>query len=219
MDRKGVIAKIEEEKLIVILRGVAKEALFPTVEAMIRGGVRLLEITYDAEGTPSDEETAENVRLLTERYGDVLTVGAGTVMTEKQVELTAEAGGRFVISPDVSPEVIRKTRECGLVSIPGALTPTEIRTAHDAGADFVKIFPISFFGPSYLKAVGAPLSGIRFLAVGGVGLADVPGYLAAGAAGFGISSSIADLHKIAAGDFASVEEAARAFVRAVKGQA
>ena len=215
--RDKVIKAVESEGLIVILRGIEDEKLIPLAEAMYEGGVRLIEVTYSADGRVSDERTAENIRRLVEHFGERMHIGAGTVLTERQVELTYEAGGTFIISPDVCPEVIGKTRELGLVSIPGALTPTEIQEAHKAGADFVKLFPVANMGPGYVKAVRAPLSHIKLLAVGGVDETNMKDYLAAGVSGFGISSSIVDKKALAEGDYAKVTALARKYVEVIKG--
>ena len=160
-----LIKMIENEKIIVIVRGVPSEKLIPLVEAMYSGGIRFLEITYSADGSTSDEKTAENIKMLSEHFDGRMYIGAGTVLSEKQVELTKEAGGQFVISPDTNPDIIKKTKELGMVSIPGALTPSEITIAHRSGADFVKMFPIVNMGADYVKAIKAPLSHIRLLAV------------------------------------------------------
>ncbi|WP_143442559.1 bifunctional 4-hydroxy-2-oxoglutarate aldolase/2-dehydro-3-deoxy-phosphogluconate aldolase, partial [Klebsiella pneumoniae] len=93
-------------------------------------------------GKINDEEIASGIEMLAEHFKGEMLVGAGTVLTERQVELTRKAGGKFIISPDTNPDIIKKTKEMGLVSIPGALTPSEIVTASRAGADFVKVFPV-----------------------------------------------------------------------------
>ena len=214
--REDVIKRVESEGLIVILRGIEDEKLIPLAEAMYEGGIRLLEVTFSADGRVSDERTAENIRRLAEHFGERMYIGAGTVLTERQVELTAGAGGRFIISPDTSREVITKTRELGLVSIPGALTPTEIQAAHTYGADFVKLFPVSTMGPDYVKAVRAPLSHIKLLAVGGVDETNMADYLKAGAVGFGVSSSIVDKKALEAGDYAAITALARKYVEVMK---
>jgi len=209
--REQTIQQILEHKVIVIVRGVAKEQLIPMAEAMYAGGIRLLELTYCADGSTSDEDMAENVKMLAEHFAGRMLIGSGTVLTEKQVELTCHAGGRFIISPDACEEVIRKTRELGMVSIPGALTPTEIQLAHKAGADFVKLFPVANLGVGYIKNVKAPLSHIKFLAVGGVDDKNLKDYMAAGVCGIGVGGAIVDKKKIAAGDFAGITEAALAY--------
>ena len=213
--RNTVIEAITKEKLIVIVRGVPREKLVPLAEAMSAGGVRLLEITFSQDGSVSDEETADRIAMLATAMTGKMFIGAGTVTRESQVALVKEAGGLFIISPDTCEGVIKKTREAGLVSMPGALTPTEVMTAHRAGADFVKLFPILDLGPAYLKAVRAPLSGIKFLAVGGIDLDNVKDFLKAGASGFGIGSGIVKSDLIKAEKYEKITELARAYVAAV----
>ena len=144
-----------------------------------------------------------------------MQIGAGTVLKTSQIALTREAGGKFIISPDTNPALIERTVALGMVSIPGALTPTEAQTAHRAGADFVKLFPITSLGAAYVKAIRAPLSHIRFLAVGGVDEHNMADYLRAGICGFGIGSNIVDRKKIESGDFAGVTALAKDFVDAL----
>lgn len=216
MMREQIINTIEKEKIIVIVRGVEKEKLIPLAEAMYVGGIRLLEVTYSANGKVSDEETAENIGILAKHFEGRMYIGAGTVLTEKQVELTAKVGGEFIISPDTCPEVIRKTRELGLVSMPGALTPSEMQIAHRNGADFVKLFPITSLGASYVKAVKAPLSHLKILAVGGVDENNIAEYLKAGINGFGLGSNIIDKKKIAENDWAGITNLAKKYVSLVK---
>ena len=205
---------IEEEKVVMIVRGVPLDQLIPLAEAMYRGGIRAMECTYDATGKIPDEEIAATIGKLAEHFEGRMVIGAGTVIRENQVELTAKVGGRFIVSPDMNEAIIRKTKALHLASLPGALTPTEAMTANRAGADFVKLFPISTMGASYLKAVRAPLSHIKFLAVGGVRLENMAEYLAAGAVGFGIGVGDAEKKAIAEGNFDFVEEKCRAFVSA-----
>lgn len=214
--RNNIIKSVNEEKLVVIVRGIERDKLIPLAEAMFLGGVRLLEITYSADGKVSDEETADRIKMLADHFNGKMFIGAGTVLTEKQVELTAKAGGGFIISPDVCPEVIKKTRELGLVSMPGALTPTEIMTAHKAGADFVKVFPAGNLGVDYVKSVKAPLSHIKMLAVGGINLDSIPEYKKIGISGFGLSSNIIDKKKVDEGNFAAITALAKKYVELIK---
>ena len=211
-----VIETILKEKVIVIVRGVARKDLLPLAQAMYRGGIRLIECTYDAKGIIPDEEIAGNIGMLAEHFGGNMLVGAGTVLTERQVELTRQVGGTFIISPDTNPDIIRATRERGLVSIPGALTPSEITLAHRSGADFVKLFPVFTMGAEYVKAVKAPLSHVRLLAVGGVNETNLGDYLKAGACGFGIGSNIINKKMIAEGDWDGITRLAEEFLAAVE---
>lgn len=207
-----IIKKIEEKKIIVIVRGVEKNKLIPLAEAMYKGGIRFLEITYSADKKVSDEETAENIKMLSEHFGGRMYIGAGTVLTEEQVALTKKAGGQFIISPDTVPEVIRKTKELGMISIPGAVTPSEITTAVKSGADFVKLFPANNLGAAYIKAITAPLCNVKLLAVGGIDENNMSEYLKAGVCGFGIGGNIVKKQLIDAGDFAAIEKLAEKYV-------
>ena len=214
--REQIIKTLEEEKIIVIVRDVEREKLIPLTEAMYQGGIRLLELTYSANGKTSDEDTAESIRLLARRFEGRMYIGAGTVLTEKQVELTAQAGGKFIVSPDTCPLVIEKTRALGLVSIPGALTPSEMQVAHKSGADFIKIFPITSLGASYVKAVKAPLSHLKMLAVGGIDENNIAEYRQAGINGFGLGSNIIDKKKIAENDWQGITNLATKYIALVK---
>ena len=214
--RNKIIEAVEREKLIVIVRGVERELLIPLAEAMYKGGVRLLELTFSADGRISDSETADRIKMLSEHFEGRMFIGAGTVLKESQVELCAKAGGKFIISPDTNEKVIKKTIELGLVSMPGALTPTEVQAAHSFGADFVKLFPVDSLGASYVKAVRAPLSHIKLLAVGGVDLSNISDYKKTGVSGFGISSGIVDKKLLAAGDFEGITNLAERYVTLAK---
>lgn len=215
--REQVIKAIENEKLITIVRGVKREKLIDLAQAMYDGGVRLLELTFDSTGKVSDKETAENINALVKNFEGKMYIGAGTVLTKKQVELTKNAGGTFIISPDTYKEVIEKTRELEMVSIPGALTPSEIQSAIRFGADFVKLFPITSLGVDYVKAVKAPLSHVKILAVGGVNENNISSYLNAGVSGFGISSNIVDKQLVNSGEFDKITLLAKNFVSVIKG--
>lgn len=209
---KKIKETILDKKIIVIVRGVQSEKLIPLAEAMYDGGIRLLEITYSADGSVSDEDTAANIKALADHFGDRMYIGAGTVLTEKQVKLTKEAGGCFIISPDTNSDVIRKTKELDMVSMPGALTPTEIQEAHISGADFVKLFPITNMGVDYVKAVKAPLSHIKLLAVGGITENNMKEYIKAGVSGFGVGSNIIDKKMLAEEDYSGITALAEKYV-------
>lgn len=215
--KKKIIDVIKKEGLIVIVRGIDKNKLIPLAQAMYDGGVRLLEVTYSANGAVSDEETAENIHALCNHFGEKMYIGAGTVLTEKQVELTKEAGGGFIISPNTKERVIKRTAELDMVSIPGAFSPSEIEAAHEFGADFVKLFPVTNLGAEYVKAVKAPISHIDLLAVGGIDLDNIPLYKQAGVCGFGIGSNITDKSMIANEDWQGIAELAGRYSSAAKG--
>ncbi len=213
--KNEIIKSVEENKIIAILRGIPKDKILSTAEALYKGGIRLLEVTFSADKKVSDEETAEIIKMLAEGFNGRMFIGAGTVLDKEQVKLTKEAGGCFIISPNVDKEVIAETVKQGLVSIPGALTPTEICDAHKAGADFVKLFPVAGLGSTYIKAVKAPLKHIKMLAVGGVTPDNMQEFFGAGVCGFGIGSNITDMKCIEAGDWEAVTNKAKAFVEAL----
>lgn len=213
---QATINAIQKEKLIVIVRGIEKEKLIPLAEALWEGGVRLLEVTYSADGRVSDEETAARIGMLASHFEGRMFIGAGTVLSERQVELTHRAGGCFIISPDTYEGVIQRTKQLGMVSIPGALTPSEITRALRAGADFVKLFPITSLGTSYVKAIRAPLSHARLLAVGGIDENNMADYLACGIAGFGVGSNIIDKRMLAENDYRGVTALAKIYTAVIE---
>ncbi len=208
---ENVTEKILKEKIITIVRGVEKEKLIPLAKALYDGGIRLMECTYDARGNTSDEEVASGIEMLSKHFGDKMAIGAGTVLTKKQVELTKNAGGKFIISPDTNTEIIKYTKELGMISIPGALTPTEIATASRSGADFVKVFPVNTMGSSYIKDVKAPLSNVKFLAVGGIDENNMREYMDAGVCGIGVGSGIVKKSLVDSDDFEAITELAKKY--------
>ena len=214
--RESIIDLIEKEKIIAIVRGAEPEQCKAVAQALYAGGIRLMEITYDQKRPESWQATANAIGALAREYEGRMFVGAGTVTSPELVELTAKAGGAFIISPDTDVAVIKKTRELGLVSMPGAMTPSEIKTAHNAGADFVKLFPVGSLGAGYLKAVKAPLSHIKIMAVGGVNEENAAEFLKAGAAGLGVGGNLAKKAWIEAGEYDRLTAAAKALVEAVR---
>lgn len=214
--RESIIDLIEKEKIIAIVRGAEPEQCEAVAKALYAGGIRLMEITYDQRRPESWQATANAIGALAREYEGRMFVGAGTVTSPELVELTAKAGGAFIISPDTDVAVIKKTRELGLVSMPGAMTPSEIKTAHNAGADFVKLFPVGSLGAGYLKAVKAPLSHIKLMAVGGVNEENAAEFLKAGAAGLGVGGNLAKKAWIEAGEYDRLTAAAKALVEAVR---
>ena len=215
--KKEIIQSISRHKLITILRNVPVDKLLPLVQALYAGGIRLLEITYSADGHVSDEDTARQIGLVAEEFRGRMFVGAGTVLTCRQAELTAEVGGCFIISPNADPQVIQRTCQLDMVSIPGCMTPSEIVSAHQSGADFVKLFPASALGPDYIKAITAPLSHIKLLAVGGIHDGNMEQYRKAGVCGFGIGTNIIDKKLLAENDYAGIEDLAKRYVAAAIG--
>lgn len=211
--RERIIAEILDKKLISIVRGVEPEKVLRVAQALYDGGVTLMEITFDQKNPQSWSETAAAIAAVKSAMGDKIFVGAGTVTSVELVELAAQAGAGYIISPDTDPAVIRRTRELGLVSLPGAYTPTEAKLAHNAGADFVKLFPCVGDALAWLKAIRAPLSHIRFLAVGGVTADNAADFLRAGAYGVGVGGSLVNKKWTDRGDYEKITAEARRFVK------
>ena len=211
-DKTSVISAIKENKLIAILRGVPNEKLIPTAQALYDGGIRLLEITYGSD----DIKVSECIKELSDHFKDKMYVGAGTVCTEKQVRLTKAAGGCFIISPNTDAKVIRESFLCGMVSIPGALTPTEICYANNCGADFVKVFPSVNIGTEYIKALKAPLPNVKILMVGGIDENNITEFMSLGVCGFGIGSNLVKSDLIKSGNYSEITSLAKKYVEMVK---
>lgn len=215
--RQQVLQAVEKEKIIAIVRGIESEKCLKVAQALYDGGIRLMEITYNQKVPESWETTAKAIGAIAEEFKGRMFVGAGTVTTPELVELTAKNGGLFIISPDTNETVIRKTRELGLVSMPGAFTPTEVLRAHDAGADVVKLFPAGSMGTGYLKAICAPISHVKIMAVGGINENNAADFMAAGAVGIGVGGNLANKTWIENGEFYKITDIAKALVAAVCG--
>ncbi len=215
LNREQVIRIIEEEKAIAILRGGQGKDALNLAEALLAGGIKLMELTFDQKDEDARKKTVIDIAMLNEALGDKMLFGAGTVTSKEMVRMAYSAGARFIISPDTNPDVIRLTRELGLVSIPGAFTATEVMTAYRAGADFVKLFPADLGGPAYIKALKAPLSQVKLLAVGGVKVENVTDYLKAGAVGAGLGSCLFTPAQIRNGEWETITENARRLKQAL----
>ena len=214
--RETIINQVLEHKIIAIVRGVYGQDCLNLAKALCAGGIRMLEVTFDQSDPALWQETADTIRLLNQELGDHMVFGNGTVTSVELVELARSAGAKFIVSPDTNEAVIRATVAAGMVSMPGALTPTEVLAAHRYGADFVKLFPVGNLGASYLKAVSAPINHVRLLAVGGVNETNVAQFLAAGAVGAGVGGNLVNKKWIAAGEFDKITQLAQTFVEQVK---
>ena len=213
--RESVIERILDQKVIAIVRKLDAQHLQNLAVALLAGGISLIEVTFDQSNPDSWVQTCEGIRLLNSRFADVVTPGAGTVLTLQQLTLAHEAGARYIISPDANPIIIRKARELGLVSIPGCMTPTDIVSTLQAGADFIKIFPAGSLGTDYINAVRAPLSHAKMLAVGGVDERNAGDYIRAGCVGIGAGGKLVNKEWIEAGAFEKITQLARAYQRAI----
>ena len=203
---------ISQNKVITICRRVYGEDLLKLADALYAGGIKMIEVTFDQADPDCIEKTGECIRALCDRFGAKMMFGAGTVLNAEQVEAAAKAGARYIISPNVDADVIAKTKELGLVSMPGAMTPSEILTAHKLGADIVKLFPAGYLGFGYIKDILGPISHVKLCATGGVTEENWGKYLEFGFAGAGISGRLCDKKCIAAGDFEEITRRAKVFM-------
>jgi 2-dehydro-3-deoxyphosphogluconate aldolase / (4S)-4-hydroxy-2-oxoglutarate aldolase len=201
---------IERIGLIPVLRARNAAQAHAVVQAMIAGGVTVVEVTMTVPGA------IELLKELKQQYGSRLLLGSGTVTTASEAQSTINAGAEFVVSPSLHPEVIQVTRSNGKLSIPGALTPTEVITAHRAGADYVKVFPCSAMGgASYLKSLLAPFPFLKLIPTGGVTLETAGTFIQAGARALGVGSDLVNLAAIDAGHPEKITETARAYLKVI----
>ena len=216
MERQEIIEQVQKKKIIAILRGLNPDSCLETAKALQRGGIQLMEVTFDPRDMQKQQDTIKSIQMIREYFGQEVLVGAGTVVSPRLVQMAAQAGACYIISPDTDREVIEKTRQLRMVSMPGALTPTEISNAQKWGADFVKLFPAGNFGPEFIKAIKAPLSHVRLLAVGGVHAGNAAEFLKAGCCGLGAGGNLVNKKWIQAGEYEKLTEAARELVTAVQ---
>lgn len=203
---------VRQTRVVAIIRGFEPEVCVRLAEAYVRGGIRLVEVTFPQSDPDGWVRTTEAIRAIGTRFAGDLHVGAGTVLTERQLTLAQQAGATYMVTPNVKPELIRAAVARGLAALPGAFTPSEAVAAHEAGASFVKLFPAASLGPDYVKAIRAPLSHISFLAVGGISEQNAAAYRAAGCVGVGVGGNLTNRAWIESGAWDRIEETARKLV-------
>ena len=202
---------LEREGLIPVLRASSVEMGHAIVDAMIAGGVTIVEVTTTVPNA------LNLLRDLKQKYGNRLLLGSGTVTDAAQAQATIEAGAEFVVSPSLHLDVIARTKDLGKISIPGALTPTEVLTAWRAGADYVKVFPCSAMGgASYLKALRAPFPDLKLIPTGGVNLQTAAEFLKAGACALGVGADLVNPAAITEGRPELITETARAYLQIIQ---
>ncbi|HKN20857.1 MAG TPA: bifunctional 4-hydroxy-2-oxoglutarate aldolase/2-dehydro-3-deoxy-phosphogluconate aldolase [Terracidiphilus sp.] len=201
---------IERVGLIPVLRAKSVAQGRAVVDAMIAGGVTVVEVTMTVPNA------VDLLKELKKEYGSELLLGSGTVTTADQAQATIDAGAEFVVSPSLHPEVIAATKKNNKISCPGSLTPTEAITAWNAGADYVKIFPCSAVGgASYLKSLLAPFPHLKLIPTGGVTLQTAESFIKAGARALGVGSDLVNLAAVDAGHPETITETARAYLKAI----
>ena len=210
-----VLDFILENKVIAIVRGISSDKMGDLVRAMMQGGVRCVEVTFDQSSAEAREDTLTSIRMIADEFADQVSVGAGTVMSVEQVRAAAEAGAQYIISPNSDEAVIRETKALGLVSIPGAMTATEVAAAYGWGADIVKLFPAGVLGPAYIKALRSPLNHIPMVAVGGVSPDNIAAFIEAGCVGAGCGGNLVSKKLVEEGKFSEITKTALAYKAAL----
>ncbi len=185
MSRAADVSKILlQERVIAILRGVRPPRVGPIVDALRGAGLTCIEITFEAEGG------AETLAALRSTFGDTVHLGAGTIVNARQAEAAVGAGAQYLVSPGLFWDVSEFSRKADVLYIPGVLTATEIGLGLRWGHQILKLFPAGLMGPEYLRAMQAPYPEAKFLAVGNIGVEDIPTYLKAGAVGVAMGSQL-----------------------------
>lgn len=211
MNRPDVLRRITEVGVIPVVRAASPEEANQVIDAIKEGGLSILEITMTV---PRALKVIEQVA---DRYGDEVVVGAGTVLDPETARAGILAGASFVVSPSLNIHTIELCRRYSVAVFPGALTPTEVVTAWQAGADAVKVFPCGAVGGAkYLASLKGPLPQIEMIPTGGVSLASARDFVAAGAYALGVGADLADLTAIRAGELQKVTQAATAYISAVR---
>ena len=196
--------------VVAVLRAPNGEVLLDVAQALAAGGVDAVEVTFTVPGA---HRVIEQVAA---RLGKKVLLGAGTVLDTETARIALLSGAEFIVSPTVNLEVIRLCRRYDKAVMPGALTPTEVLAAWEAGADVVKVFPSELTGPGYLKALHGPLPQVRLMPTGGVNLQTAADFLKAGACALGIGGSLVEPKAVAARDMARIESLARQYVEIVQ---
>jgi 2-dehydro-3-deoxyphosphogluconate aldolase/(4S)-4-hydroxy-2-oxoglutarate aldolase len=205
-----VIRRIEEVGIVPVVRAATVDEATRAVEAICAGGIPVVEITMTVPNAVAV------IREVAKQYGTRVLIGAGTVITAEQAESCLRAGAEFLVSPGLSAPVLSIARAAEKLAIPGALTPTELMSAHDHGARLVKIFPCgNVGGPKYLKSLKAPFPKADLIPTGGVNAANAAEFIAAGAFALGVGADLIDAAALREGNLAKISAAAQELVQAV----
>jgi 2-dehydro-3-deoxyphosphogluconate aldolase/(4S)-4-hydroxy-2-oxoglutarate aldolase len=205
-----IISLLTNPGIIAIVRAQQPAQVLPLFEALIAGGVRAIEITMT---TPN---ALAAIREAREKLGERALVGVGTVLDADTCRAAIAAGAEFVVTPICRTELVAVAHAAGCPIMLGAYTPTEAQLAHEAGADFVKVFPADTLGPGYIKALRAPLPHLRIVPTGGVDVHNVADFLKAGCAALGVGSSLVSAKILQEADWPELTRRAAAFVNAVR---
>ncbi len=209
MSRQNDLQRVLDGGIVAIIRASSGEQLVGVAEALYAGGIEVIEVTFTVPGV------LEILTAVRNSLGDKILLGAGTVLDPESARAALLAGAEFVVAPHVNRDGISRCRRSDKVVMPGALTPTEVVTAWESGADIVKVFPADVGGPGYLKALHGPLPQVRLLPTGGVDLDTIGDFISAGACAVGLGSALVESQAVADGDMERIRSQAEAYVAAV----
>ncbi|MCJ7773104.1 MAG: bifunctional 4-hydroxy-2-oxoglutarate aldolase/2-dehydro-3-deoxy-phosphogluconate aldolase [Desulfobacterales bacterium] len=201
---------IRETGIVAIVRGTGIDSLLKIAEALSEGGVRVIEVTLNTPGA------IEMIGQLEKEFGDEMLIGAGTVLDPETARAVILAGAKFVIGPTLNLDVNKLCKRYNTVYIPGVLTPNEIISAWEAGAQVVKVFPAGTLGPRYIKELRGPLAQVEMMPVGGVTVDNAAEFIKAGAGALGIGGELVDRNAVETGRFELLTEKAHRFIEAVQ---
>jgi len=211
MEKREVFNRMISEGLIPVIRVTSAQEAMDVADAIKEGGVSLIEITLSVLGA------IDVIKELTQRYKDEIVLGAGTVLDTETGRAALLAGAQFIVSPALNLDLIELGHRYSAVVIPGTMTPTEILTAWNAGADMVKVFPAAQLGgPEYIKAIRGPLPQILLVPTGGVNLQNAGAFIQAGAAALGVGGELVDKKAVKEGKFQIITENTRSFLKAIR---
>ena len=210
MNKNEVLEKVKELGLLAVIRGPSAELTVKMVEALVDGGVKGIEVTYS---TPDAESV---VRTLAEKFGDSIVLGMGTLTKPEQALSAKSAGAKFLVSPVCEDNLVKAMVDSGLLTMAGALTPTEVFKAYSMGVDVIKIFPGSLGGPAYIKALKGPFPYIPMMPTGGVSASNAADWFAAGVVAVGAGSELCPSQLAKEGKFAEISRNAAEFVKTIQ---
>ena len=208
--KEASMARVRQSGVVAIMRHTEASLAVEVAEALLRGGVEVVEVTLNTAGATG------MISALSKQFGDRMLVGAGTVLTPDAVRQATDAGATFIVAPNTDLKVIETCNRMGIPVFPGAFTPTEVVTAWEAGADAVKVFPVSSVGPRYIKDLRGPLPDIPLVPTGGITAENCVEFIRAGAIAVGGGSDLVDKAVVDRRDFTELERRARGFAEGVK---
>ena len=208
--RDEILRALTDPGVIAVVRAQSREQVLPLTEALLAGGVRAVEITLT---TPEAYSAIEEAR---KRFGQEAVIGAGTVLRADQCRAVLASGAEFVVTPLARPDFVPIVFTAGAVSVIGAFTPTEAQWAHEAGADFVKLFPAEILGPGFVRSVRAPMPHLRFIPTGGVTVENLAEWFRAGCPAVGVGSALVSKEILDTGHWTELKRRAEAYATAAR---